>query len=340
MDCSFHIVISNSKPDSWSDVVWTDAKERGALVHHDYSISLPKWLRKLRVVHFSNKLNERFWLPLKSLWDKTNVIQPADLDPAKRNYIIFQTGVKFSPHSIEILKRKCNASIILYMPDTLSVIGIANNKDELGRYIKHYHIDDVYSFDPHDCKKYGLKFFDFYSIIDNTPDIKNRESETLNNAGKKRVLYVGNARTPERLALAHAIYKQLSDQCECTFYLNGVPEKEQKFNGIKYNHPLTYLEVVSLVKQNDVIVEIMNGNQRGNTLRGKEAVCYNKQLITNNAEILNSPYYNPNHILCYNKPSDIDLSLFSSKTPDYHYKGEFSPRRLMEMIVENDKTYK
>lgn len=338
-DSSFHIIISNAKPNAWSDVVWTDAKEAGAIVHLDYCKPLTHWLRRLRQLHFSNRLNRKVWLPLKSLWDWSNVIKPDDLDSSKRNFIIFQTGVKFSPNSIEKLKRECNASVILYMPDTLSTIGISDNKDELQRYIKHYHIDDVYSFDPHDCKEYGLKFFDFYSIIGNTPDPKDMgsERETLNNGDKKRVLYVGNARTPERLAMAHAIYKQLSGQCGCTFYLNGVSDADQIYKGITYNHPLTYPEVVELVKHSDAIVEIMNGSQSGNTLRGKEAICYNKQLITNNAEMLHSPYYSSNHILFYNKPSDIDLSLLSSHQPSYNYKGEFSPKRLLEMIVDNDR---
>lgn len=339
MNYSFHIIISNARPNDWSEIVWADAKKAGAIVNLDYCKPMAHWLRRIRLMHFSNRLNRKIWLPLKSIWDWSNVIKPKDLDPRKRNFIIFQTGVKFSPSSIERLKRECNASIILYMPDTLSMIGIADNKEELESYIKHYHIDDVYSFDPNDCKKYGLKFFDFYSIIGNTPEPKDSKSEreTLNNAVKKRVLYVGNARTPERLAMAHAIYKKLSSQCECTFYLNGVSGNDQIYKGITYNHPLSYPEVVKLVKQNDTIVEIMNGSQSGNTLRGKEAICYNKQLITNNAEMIHSPYYSSNYILYYNKPNDIDMSLLSSKTPSYNYKGEFSPNRLLKMIIDNDR---
>ena len=80
----------------------------------------------------------------------------------------------------------------------------------------------------------------------------------------------------------------------------------------------------------------MNGNQAGNTLRLKEAVCYNKCLITNNPFVKDSPYYHPDFMQIFKKVDDIDLSRFA-KEVDYKYNGEFSPCKLMERIVDNDK---
>lgn len=327
---SFTIIINEARPDSWSDIVWRDARDAGANVLLDSSKPLPSFLRKLRQIHFSNIANRKVWLPLKRAWDFSNTLRISDLDRIKRNYVIFQTGIKFSAHYIERLKRERNACIVLYMPDNIRTMKIAQNKDEFLRFCRHYHVDQVYSFDKKDCEEFGTEFFDFYSML------PTKVTQTKLENGKPKVLYVGGCRSKERLNTLHALYNRLKEQAHCTFYLNGVDSVDANRDGIIYNHPLSYAEVVELVQQHDVIVEIMNGNQAGNTLRLKEAVCYNKCLLTNNPFVKDSPYYHPDFMLIFKKVDDIDLSRFA-KDVDYKYNGEFSPRKLMERIVEKDK---
>lgn len=71
-------------------------------------------------------------------------------------------------------------------------------------------------------------------------------------------------------------------------------------------------------------------------LRLKEAVCYNKCLLTNNRTVTSSPYYRPEYMQVFEQIDDISMSSFA-RHADYHYQGEFSPRKLMERIVEMDK---
>ena len=330
MSSSFTIIILHSAPDSWPDIVWRDARDLGARVLLDVAKPMTKAWRKLRHMHFANLSNRKGWLPLKCLWDGTNSLQPADLDPTQRNYVIFQTGIKFSARSIARLKRECNACIVLYMPDNIETMHIARDKAEFDRYCRHYHVDQVYSFDHKDCEQFGCEFFDFYSML----PVKDKAERTED--GKPRVLYVGSCRSKERLDMLHALYDQLRDKAHCTFYLNGVSSEDMTREGIVYNHPLTYAEVVTLVQQHDIIVEIMNGTQAGNTLRLKEAVCYNKCLLTNNPTVTASPYYDPRYMQVFDNIDSIDLSLFAPEV-DYHYQGDFSPARLLQMIVEKDK---
>lgn len=330
MESTFTIIVNDAQPNSWPDIVWRDASLSGARVLLESSMHLPSILKKIRRVHFANPANHRFWLPLKCLWDGTNTLRFEDLDPKKRNYIIFQTGIKISAHYIERLKRERNACIVLYMPDNFRTMKIAQNKDEFLRFCRHYHVDQVYSFDKKDCKEFGAEFFDFYSMLpDKVPQKKFED-------GKPRILYVGGCRSKERLNTLHALYERLKEQAHCTFYLNGVDSVDANRDGIIYNHPLSYAEVVELVQQHDVIVEIMNGNQAGNTLRLKEAVCYNKCLLTNNPFVQESPYYHPEFMQIFKEVDDIDLSRFVMDV-DYKYNGEFSPCKLMERIIGNDK---
>lgn len=329
MESTFTIIVNDAQPNSWPDIVWRDASLSGARVLLESSMHLPSILKKIRRVHFANPANHRFWLPLKCLWDGTNTLRFEDLDPSKRNYIIFQTGIKFSAHYIKRLKRERNACIVLYMPDNIRTMKIAQNKKDFLRFCRHYHVDQVYSFDKKDCEEFGAEFFDFYSMLPAKVTQKKLED------GKPKILYVGGCRSKERLNTLHALYDRLKKQAHCTFYLNGVDSVDANRDGIIYNHPLSYAEVVELVQQHDVIVEIMNGNQAGNTLRLKEAVCYNKCLLTNNPFVQESPYYDPDFMQIFKKVDDIDLSKFEYEV-NYHYKGEFSPLKLMNIIVNTD----
>lgn len=329
MESTFTIIVNDAQPNSWPDIVWREASLSGARVLLESSMPLPSILKKIRRVHFANPANHKFWLPLKCLWDGTNTLRFKDLDPSKRNYIIFQTGIKFSAHYIERLKRERNACIVLYMPDNIRTMKIAQNKKDFLRFCRHYHVDQVYSFDKKDCEEFGAEFFDFYSMLPAKVTQKKLED------GKPKILYVGGCRSKERLNTLHALYDRLKKQAHCTFYLNGVDSVDANRDGIIYNHPLSYAEVVELVQQHDVIVEIMNGNQAGNTLRLKEAVCYNKCLLTNNPFVQESPYYDPDFMQIFKKVDDIDLSKFEYEV-NYHYKGEFSPLKLMNIIVNTD----
>lgn len=330
MSYTFTIIVNDAQPNSWPDIVWRDALSSGARVLLDSCIPLPTPFRHLRKAHFANPANSKVWLPLKCLWDETNTLRFSDLDPSKRNFIIFQTGIKFSAHYIERLKRERNACIVLYMPDNIRTMKIAQNKDEFLRFCRHYHVDQVYSFDKKDCEEFGADFFDFYSMLPDKITQKKLEDD------KPRILYVGGCRSKSRLDTLHALYNKLKDQAHCTFYLYGVKPEDAIHRGIIYNHLLSYAEVVQLVQQHDIIVEIMNGTQAGNTLRLKEAVCYNKCLLTNNPIVKSSPYYHSNYMQIFENVEDIDLLRFSHDV-DYHYQGEFSPGKLMERIVDNDK---
>lgn len=326
---TFTIIVNEATPNSWSDIVWRDAFTAGARVLLDSCYSINPFLRKLRRIHFANPLNSILWLPMKRIWDCTNTLRLSDLDPSKRNYIIFQTGIKFSAHYIKRLKRERNACIVLYMPDNIRTMKIAQNKKDFLRFCRHYHVDQIYSFDKKDCDEFGAEFFDFYSMLPAKVTQKKLEN------GKPKILYVGGCRSKERLHTLHALYDRLKEQAHCSFYLNGVDSDDANRDGIIYNHPLSYSEVVELVQKHDVIVEIMNGNQAGNTLRLKEAVCYNKCLITNNPLVKESPYYNPDFMQIFKKVDDIDLSHFATDV-DYKYNGEFSPCKLMERIINKD----
>lgn len=90
-----------------------------------------------------------------------------------------------------------------------------------------------------------------------------------------------------------------------------------------------YEEVIQSVVNTNCILEVMQDNQEGATLRYLEAVVYNKKLLTNNKSITTFPFYNPQYMKIFETVDDIDINWIKNQdVVDYGYKDEFSPKRL------------
>lgn len=320
----FFVVINEAVPGSWPDFFWSDVKDRAEILL-DNTILKSKILRKIRKLHFSNKANRKLFLPFKNIWDKSNSLSLDALSVQDNNFIIFQSAVKFSPLYISRLKKK-GAKIILYLPDTVEKLGLGDSAVALRRYEKYYHIDKTYSFDPHDCKMYDIVFFDIYSSL----------SYEMSSPEGKGVFYIGNCRTEKRLQTLNQIYDRLSEKINCDFRIVGVSDPSKVHKGIECNHPLSYKEVLDCISGTDCILEIMNEDQQGSTLRGKEAICFNKKLLTNNPDIVNNQYYDPQYIHFFSKVEEIDLNWLDREIKvDYGYRGEYSPRAFFQRLVSD-----
>ena len=320
---SFYVIINDSKKNSWPEVFWSEIKDKSTIYLDNNDIK-NKYLKKLKKYHFSNKINMKFWIPFKSIWDNFYSIKYDELNENNRNFLIFQSNIKFSPHFLKKIKKEKNAHIILYLPDTISGIGIGNTKRDVVRYKKYYCIDYIYSFDKEDCQKYDLCFFDLYSRI-----------EAFNNGTpNKKMFYIGSCRNKERLDILIKVFEKFKNIIECDFRLVGVSDNEKKYkNEIVYNSPINYHDVIKNVCNSDILLEIVNSGQTGNTLRFKEAICYDKKLLTNNTEVKKSRYYNPDFIKIFEDINDIDFDWITRKTKvEYNYLGEFSPSLLLEDI--------
>ncbi|MBO4845823.1 MAG: hypothetical protein J5525_05885 [Lachnospiraceae bacterium] len=324
------VVINEASHNSWSEFLWSEIADK-ATIYLDNNDIKNRILKKIKKLHFSNRANRSVWLPFKSIWDRHLVVKLKDLNPNDDNLIIFQSNVKFSPHFIEKLKRKFNCRIVLYLPDTVSKLGIGCDIKTTYRYICYYQIDRVYSFDMNDCSQYGFEYFDLYSKCD--IEKTNQVKECLG----KSIFYVGNCRSLQRLQLLYSIYLLLHKNYRCLFYINGVEnERIKKEYSIHYNEYLTYKEVIQQINNSDYILELVDENQIGNTLRFKEAICYNKYLITNNTDYSNHSFDSTNGIITFTDACEIKEKINNLCTCiDYKYSGEFSPLKLVESVFKD-----
>ena len=101
---------------------------------------------------------------------------------------------------------------------------------------------------------------------------------------------------------------------KCLFIIPGVTQKE----GISYD------ENLQIIKRSKCIIDIYQKHQLGLTRRPLEALFYNKKLITNNQDIVNYDFYNPNNIYILKQINIIDILNFMDK------KREEIPHEIKE----------
>lgn len=187
--------------------------------------------------------------------------------------------------------------------------------------------DSIITFDPVDAEKYGFSFngFNYYSKM---PVIG---TQSIDND----IYYVGSLKGG-RNTLIDDVYNYLtSNTVKCRFdmlYSNSrdIKNFNQNINWIRKSIP--YTDVLKYVSESNCILEILQNNQAGPSLRYFEAIFYNKKLLTNNCHIVDFPYYNPQFMKIFKELDDIDVDwlLDNSIHVEYNYKGDFSPLSMLD----------
>jgi hypothetical protein len=306
----------------WKDVLTPQKNITGQLVYNPFKSDnvFDTFLHRLC---FSDRVNSIIFTPFKWVWDR-QVCLPNNLSKEDNNIAIFYNNIRLSPKMIQTLKSIYHFKIVLYLPDTLEKTICISSMNDLQKYKNHFFVDTIYSFDPKDCQKYGLNFFDVYS----------KSANTKIKTSKYDLFYVGSYRSKERIIVLNYLANL---PIKSKLILNGVPEncKININSKIEINHFLNYEETLKYVNESKVLLEILNDGQSGNTLRFKEAVCFNKYFLTTNKMINLNKYYNEKFIYILSKDSKNLLQFFAKNAkPNYYYDNSFSPLVLENMIIK------
>ena len=187
--------------------------------------------------------------------------------------------------------------------------------------------DYIFSYNKDDVKKYG---FTYYPVHYSKHPTYNQItiSETYD------FLYIGAAR--DRLDIIEDTYKYLKEKgYKCFFYIfTSKKQKPSSEEGITFsNKKLSYIEYLRYFKASKCIIEILNRNTSGNTLRFWECVFYNKILFTNLPNLENQYLYNSKFMFSLDSIKQIDLKkILDINDVDYKYNGEISPKRMLDDI--------
>lgn len=320
----FYIVLPNS---DYGKLMWNDLHNIDNIKFIEKPISTKnKLLLFLFKLHFSFTLNIKCNIPGKKIWRNHYNLSKIDFSINVDNFIIF-TDVSLCYYTKEYLDKlkSSNKNIKLVL---MMVNSFHRMKKAIWKQLDSF--DLIFSFDENEANEYGFHYYpSFYS--------KKDEENTLYNGLSYNTdcFFVGVAK--DRLQKLINIYDELESLgSNNEFYIVGVPKREQiPRKGIIYNKWLDYNTVLKKIQQANCILEVMDGNSAGVTLRTYEALCFNKKLITNNQKIKDSPFYNKNYIHVINNDNYIPKEFVLEKdTVDYCYDNRYSPKKFIETLTK------
>ncbi len=243
----------------------------------------------------------------------------------KRCYIICESSIPFLSNRLlgEMSKREDIVMVLLLFDPVKMRHGSRRRKYD------HFQGKNglVMTFDFEDSKEYGYHLMrSYYSM--RKPDYRGPAEEAVYFCGFDK----------GRLETICRIYDRLkSNGIECRFHVNmngrSSPLLRADRSSIIENRMIPYPEVINQLAGCSCILDITQKGQTGVTVRYYEAVCYNKKLLTNNPNVGNLPFYDPEFMQIFDDPDGIDVEWIKRPVEvDYGYDGRFSPLRLLDAI--------
>lgn len=322
------VVLGNGE--DWCEKSLTDFKkmENVKIINRKYLYNFDKFASLLIKIHFSYKLNKIVNLPFKYIWIK-KVMEAIDIEKTDNQNIIFIIYDRsFLSNNISFLKclrkKYINCKLVYMFTNIVNISGASDN-NFVSKLSEYY--DIVYAFDPEDAKKYNFKYSPLlYSL--NPQEVEEKE----------QVFYVGRAK--DRYSMLIETYEKIKElNIDRNFYIFGVPEKEQKYvEDIKYNKYISYDDCLKKIQQSNCLIDIIQSNSCGFTIKTCEAVYYDKLLITTNENVKQAPFYDERYILVINSAEDITKEFFeNAKSVKYSDEGKayFSIEKYLNVLYED-----
>lgn len=186
--------------------------------------------------------------------------------------------------------------------------------------------DRVYIYNQTEAEFLGISYFPpFYSKNFSTPS---EEKETYD------VSFVGHAK--DRFKEIIEVYEKLTGAgLKCKFYIVGVNADSQKYKGeiIYEKRYLSEEEYFKLyIAPSKCLLEIGNTGTNALTARVREAVMYDKKILSNNVCLKKYKYYRDDMMQVYDRVENIDISFFKKEKHSYNYEGDFSPSLFLKEL--------
>lgn len=202
----------------------------------------------------------------------------------KNTDVVIFTDNPYRSQMAKYVKKKSNCKVILYYWNVIN----ENNK----KILKDKNIDEIWTFDENDSKKYNIKFFPqfYYNCIE--------KSKLSGNTPNYDCIFLGAVKDRKNEILD---VKKILDEENIKTYFKIVYNK---------NDFIEYSEYLDLITKTRAIIDIVGESQSGLTLRVLEALYYSKKLITNNKNIKKYDFYNKNNIFIIGEDDKNNLKNF------------------------------
>ena len=317
-------------------VDWCEKSLQGMLKHKNVYLvnkKIPvygKIKTRIAKIYFSNKINSKFKLPFKTFWYKDmkkNIKENVSINDEICVLIYDHNVFGGEKTFLKYLKKHFKNIKLAYIFTNIVNYTAAKEKKYLDKLNSWY--DIVFAFDPKDAEKYNFEYSPLIYDADNWYNKIDTESKD------NLVFYVGQAK--DRLEVLLKSYERLKKiGVKCDFHIANVPDGNKKYeNEIVYNKFMSYNDAVNCIKKATCLIDIIQGDSTGLTIKTCEAVCYDKKLITTNKHVKEYPFYNPRYIRVMESINDIDLDFFNENTNVHYSKEEkdyFSADSFLEKL--------
>lgn len=285
-----------------------------------------KRLKRIHDAYF--RLNQKIALPFKSFFEKRYTTSMIKKYSDYNVFFIFLAGAYFEetfsqPYmwkQIQSLSKKTYVHKILYLVDPVDKFPTIKYWFPFFDLISGYAIEDV--------EKYGITYI-------NAPCVSFRELMHSDNNTLSDI----HIRAQGREKIITEVYDYLSSLgVKCDFHIQ-VKNQEDFISkeGLEYTQTrIPYDEMLKEELRSNVLLEVVVPNYgSGATLRYKEAVMYNKKLLTNNPTYNLLPYTDSDNIMYFQNVEDIDIDWIKRKDNiDYGYKGDYTVDVFLDRINE------
>ena len=192
--------------------------------------------------------------------------------------------------------------------------------------------DELYSFDYKDSEKYDVNYYPLVYSMLNLHDSNKIMSD---------VYFCGAVKN--RWDDIYRAYSYFSKKgCVCDFIIvtkdKWIIEKYKNLQGMIFVDSFSYRENLLHASQTKNILELMQKNGTGYTIRACEAVALRKRLLSNNKFLENAPFYKSDQFMSFDDVDDVDIDMILKPInvcPDEVYStemNELSPLSFMHRI--------
>lgn len=283
-----------------------------------------------RIIDFIEKCmlsyhaNSRFEVPFQSVfYNLENYLY----NPKKEYYLVIPNSsiAKFTVRYLRRFKyRHPNVKLIAFLVDSIHgssiQMSLVREKLKIGIW------DRILTYDKYDAEEFGYKWigYTYYSAHMDAPESKVHSDIFCVSSPKNR---------DEMYAELYNLLVERGVDCNFRIFTHS---KENYLPGTKleYMHRyMNYDNVVGEIKASNCILEILQPNQKMQTIRYFEAIVYNKKLLTNNPGIYELPYFDSRYMKVFADKKDIDFDWIRAKEKvQYNYGGDFSPNNLIDVL--------
>lgn len=319
-----YIILSNEQ--QWCTNCWKAAvdNDKVRFIKSQLPMDKKSYWYNVAYRHIRFKSKSPILLPFVSVWHKVFDSYLHIDDNIKTVLIVYDWNslTKDLDFFTFLKRRHKNLSIVYLFSNIVSISG-AKVYNIICRINKVF--DLVFAFDKEDANKFG---FEYSPLIYTTEVQMPPIADDLEND----LFYLGMAK--DRYDTLIELFEKATEEgLKCDFTIVGVPKEKQKYTNVIKYAPVSYDTAIRGMANAKCIVDIIQDNSTGLTIKNCEALAFGRKLITSNPHVRDVEFYHPENICVYNNQMSIKEFI---ETPFLNYtnseKMYFAPERLFEKI--------